>query len=187
VQSHPPEANPVEQKLAAVLEEVSQLRDLFQRRLLEDKAKARLYDDLHDQLVLARGGLTEQLLAPLFRELLLLLDRIDIASDGGDDVLASVVDELHEIMSRRDVVRLDVLDRFNPAVHEAVRTESHPGLEPGKIVAVLRPGYRIGNQLLRAERVVVAAQEQSASPATVTASGETVDPTDAPEVDLERQ
>ncbi|MEU1545114.1 hypothetical protein [Nocardia sp. NPDC005745] len=42
--------------LTTLAGEVAQLRDLFHRRMLEDKAKNRALDDLHEQLSLAAEG-----------------------------------------------------------------------------------------------------------------------------------
>jgi molecular chaperone GrpE len=132
---------------------------LFQRRLLEDKAKNRLYDQLHEQLELARGGLADQLVAPLCLELLLVVDRVDAVRDLDDEVLRSVADELRDVLARRGVRPVPDADRFDPAIHEAVATDHQSGLPPGAVVEVRRPGYLIGQRLLRTGLVVVAAKD----------------------------
>ncbi|WP_040865616.1 nucleotide exchange factor GrpE [Nocardia exalbida] len=143
--------------LTTLAGEVAQLRDLFHRRLLEDKAKNRALDDLHEQLSLARGGFAEQLLAPLFRELLMLVDRVASLNDEHDEVLGSIVDELHEVLERRGVRRVPARADFDPDIHEAVAAESS-GRSPGSVLRVVRPGYVMGARLLRPEQVVVAAR-----------------------------
>ncbi len=137
-------------------QEIAQLRDLFQRRLFEDKARNRLYDELCEQLTLARSGLAEQLLSPLFRELLLVIDRVTSLSEDGDVVLGSIAEELVELLERRNIHRVPTMSVFDPKIHEAVRTESCDDRAPGTVLEVLRPGYLFGAKLLRAERVVVA-------------------------------
>ena len=52
-----PAAMDLTEQVAALTDEVAQLRDLFTRRLLDDKAKGRLYDALHVQLEQANGAL----------------------------------------------------------------------------------------------------------------------------------
>jgi molecular chaperone GrpE len=146
-------------QLATLTEELAQLRDLFQRRLFEDKAKNRLYDELYEQLAIARGSLAEQLLTPLFRELLLVIDRINNLNEDGDVALESIAEELLELLERRNVHRVPTTSAFDPAIHEAMRAESHDDHPPGTILEVQRPGYLLGTKLLRAERVVVAAPE----------------------------
>lgn len=157
MKSRSPQIDSDDGQLAALAEELAQLRDLFRRRLLEDKAKNRLYDELYVQLALARDGLTEQIVAPLFREFLLVVDRITSLSRNGDLMLQSVADEILEVLERRDVRRVPTAEVFNPAIHEAICTEPRDDQPPGTILKVLRSGYLLGERLLRAERVIVAA------------------------------
>lgn len=152
-------------QLATLATEVAELRDLFQRRLLEDKAKNRLYEELYVQLTLARGGLAEEVLAPLLRELLLLVDLVDGFKAASDDALASIRDELNEVLERRAVRRIPTHVRFDPSVHEAVEARVVDGMRAGTILSTVRPGYFFGERLLRAEHVVVAAEPPAGSPA----------------------
>lgn len=149
---------------AALRQEVAQLRDLFQRRLLEDKAKNKLYDELYEQLRIARNGLSEQLLVPLFRELLLIVDRVKNLSKPGDAIMESVGTELLDLLERHDVTAVATVGMFDPAIHDAVRTEPCGERPPGTILEVLRRGYVLGGRLLRAERVVVATGSDAAEP-----------------------
>lgn len=159
-------------QLATLTQEVAQLRDLFQRRLFDDKAKNRLYDELYEQLTVARGGLAEQLLTPLFQELLLVVDRIASLNRDGDVVLESIAEELLELLARRNVHRVPVVPVFDPAIHEAVRAEPREDQAPGTILDVVRPGYLLGVKLLRAERVVVAALGDGSGGGSGDGSGE---------------
>ena len=47
-------------------------------------------------------------------------------------------------------------ERFDPSVHEAVMYQEQPGATDQHVNSVLRPGYRLGQQLLRPAQVVVA-------------------------------
>jgi molecular chaperone GrpE len=47
-------------------------------------------------------------------------------------------------------------ERFDPSVHEAVMYQEQPGATDQHVNSVLRPGYRLGPQLLRPAQVVVA-------------------------------
>jgi molecular chaperone GrpE len=146
-----------EEVLDKLAEEVRKLGDLFQRRLLEDKAKSKLYDELYEQLRIARGALADQLLVPLLMELLLLVDRISRFDKVDYSSLESIMDELLEIIERRGVRPIPTAEKFNPAIHEAVAIESVAGRTPGSILKVVRRGYYLGSQLLRPERVVIVA------------------------------
>jgi molecular chaperone GrpE len=141
--------------------ELAQLRDLFQRRLLEDRAKQRLYDELYTQLEFARSDLAIQFVAPFAREILLVVDRIEstIATEdsAGTDILRSISQELTEILNRRGLRRVDALgEMFDPHIHEAIDTVSVPG--PGdhaRVVEQRRPGFILDGRLIRPAQVVV--------------------------------
>jgi molecular chaperone GrpE len=154
--------------LDALATEVSQLRDLFLRRLLEDRAKQQLYDRLYAELDFARSDLTRQFVAPLCREVLLVIDRIEAArTDGADPkaVLDSVLDELTEMMARRGVSPLtSVGSPFDPQVHEAVdRVAVDHADEDGRIVRERRRGYRMDTVLLRPAQVIVGHHDGAAA------------------------
>jgi molecular chaperone GrpE len=47
---------------------------------------------------------------------------------------------------------------FDPALHEAVATAQAPeGCSSGTVIEVYQPGYRLGGNIIRPARVVVAA------------------------------
>lgn len=139
--------------LDAIMEQCVALRDLFQRRLMEDKAKNRLYEELHAQTDFMRNGVLRTYARPLFNELLLLIDRL---SGLADDVVAvSVVAELSELLARRGVRGLPPTTVFDPRYHEAVRTEPSGSVPKGQIVKILRSGHLIDDVVLRPALVVV--------------------------------
>ena len=45
---------------------------------------------------------------------------------------------------------------FDPARHEAVTSVHAPGVAPGTVVGIVRPGYLIGDEVLRPAQVAVA-------------------------------
>lgn len=139
--------------LEEIATEVGALRDLFQRRLLEDRAKSRLYDELYTQVGFVREELARTYLKPLYGELLLIIDRL--RARLGDEVAESVVIELEEILGRRDVRKISASGHFDPAVHDAVRTETSDDVARGRILSVLRDGYSLGREVLRPAAVIV--------------------------------
>ncbi len=48
-------------------------------------------------------------------------------------------------------------ERFDPAFHEAMLQQPVPGAASGTVVEVYQPGYRLGEDIIRPARVVVAA------------------------------
>lgn len=149
--------------LETIVAQVEALRDLFNRRLLEDKEKKRLYEELYDQTGFIRQDLAHQFLAPLLRELLTMVDRLE--RTGSDDVVVrSVLDELDEIVQRYGVRPIDRgLDRFDPRLHDAVESvPSTPERPSGAIIEVVRGGHLLGDRVLRPARVVVAGRAPAA-------------------------
>jgi len=45
---------------------------------------------------------------------------------------------------------------FDPTLHEAITHEPHPEVESGRIIAVVKQGYRLGDRVLRPAQVRVA-------------------------------
>jgi molecular chaperone GrpE len=67
--------------------------------------------------------------------------------------------------------------KFNPNLHEAIAELPIPNQVPGSVIAVAENGYMIGDRLLRAAKVAIAAQMPQPAPSADTAppSGNTID------------
>lgn len=147
-------------EVARLAQEVAALRDLFQRRLLEDQSRQRMYDELYRQLRFAQQGLAEQFVAPMAREILLVVDRIDaiagqLAGESAEP-LVSVREELLEVLNRRGLREVGADGEFDPRVHEAVaRVPVERADQVGRVVEVRRPGYALEDRLLRPAQVGV--------------------------------
>jgi molecular chaperone GrpE len=64
---------------------------------------------------------------------------------------------LREVLTRNGIEAVDPKgERFDPTLHEALSTLPAPGVESGTVVEVMQKGYRLGEQLIRPARVVVA-------------------------------
>ena len=139
-----------------ILAEISMLRDLFQRRLIEDKTKAAAIEQLsqaNDRLV---QTLKDVHFSSLMKEILMVCDRFD-SSEDYSPLVQSVRDELLEIAERRGITAIPSERIFNPAIHNAVQavapTEEHPA---STIVKVVRNGYYLNDKVFRPADVVVA-------------------------------
>jgi molecular chaperone GrpE len=65
--------------------------------------------------------------------------------------------ELCAALQRAGVDALDATgEKFDPNLHEALSTRAADGAESGTVVDVMQKGYRLGEQLIRPARVVVA-------------------------------
>ena len=163
-------------ELATVGARIDELTDLFRRRLSDDRDKRRLIETLMSQVQFAQSGVTQQILLPLVRELLLVADR---AHSLDDEHASSVGDELLEALSRYGVEPLVADGDFDPAIHEATR--SVPALDDarvGEIAAVERRGFRLGDVVVRVARVSVYIEGES-GPARVAGEDPAREPDDA--------
>lgn len=147
-------------KLPAALEdlrtEVGQLRDLFARRLMDDKARNSLYESVQEQARAAQDLLKYRAFETLFREALLAVDRLQ-SEPATPELVESAVDELLEVFARRSLLPVDDAGAFDPRYHEAVGTVPASVEAPsGMIVAVHRTGYLLDDRLLRPAQVTIA-------------------------------
>ncbi|MFN2137750.1 MAG: nucleotide exchange factor GrpE [Candidatus Promineifilaceae bacterium] len=102
----------------------------------------------------------------VYRELLPVLDNLDLALShlSGDSEDARNLRQGVELtrqsflkmLAQNGVRLLDPLgEPFDPQLHEAVGTVPDPRLPAGTVVRVERPGYTIGDELVRPARVLV--------------------------------
>jgi molecular chaperone GrpE len=112
----------------------------------------------------------------LLTELLPLLDDLDRAVEHVPEELADqpwprgvlMVDRrLHELLSRMGVEQVGAHgEAFDPSQHEALYyEETANGVEP-RVTVVIRPGYRMGDRLLRPAQVGVGTVGEDAQSGT---------------------
>jgi len=155
----PPADGSLSDQVAQLTDEVGQLRDLFSRRLADDRTKSRALDALQEQLDQANGALARELMAPLAAELLLVVDRVgEMATPSAADV-ESIGAELLEILERRGVRPVEEHSEFDPTLDEVADTVPADADTPaGTVVRTVRAGYRLDGRLVRPARVVIAAE-----------------------------
>lgn len=148
----------IEEKIEDLSNEIAQLKDLFVRRLFEDKNTKIAVETLTNQNEILNNKLFERDMDSIAKELVLVCDRIEANCDNSDFAY-SVREEITEIFARRDIFRIEIneMEKFNPKYHKAVKRviadENYPH---GIIVSVIRNGYMSGNRVLRPAEVVVA-------------------------------
>lgn len=138
--------------LQGVREELARTNDLFRRRLLDDRDKRALYDELYRQLELSRAGLIREAIAPVARRVLLAVDRIGQQA-GADDFLESVRMELLEIFLQYGLRDVECDGGFDPSQQEAIGQVY--GGSSGEVAEIVKGGYWLGDILLRPAQVVL--------------------------------
>jgi molecular chaperone GrpE len=105
--------------------------------------------------------------ARLARELLPALDNLDRALAAAENQPENADHHLTDGIRLVQAELLGALERvgitpdapigkpFDPHVHEAVAQQPADGVEPGVVTEVYQAGYRLGDEVLRAAKVVV--------------------------------
>ncbi len=149
----------LEARIAAKDLELQQLLAKYRGASEEfDRARARLRKEVNKDLELGRRAMLVSFLE--------VLDNLDRALDAGagrpDDPLvkgvALVRQQFLGTLEALGVTRINPLgEPFDPARHEAVASVAATDDVPDhRIVGVIRPGYLIGDDVLRAAQVAVA-------------------------------
>jgi molecular chaperone GrpE len=116
--------------------------------------------------VLAAGGRGK---AEVLRDVLPVLDDLERAlqaagldpegdsEDGLAHGVLLVFRSLRDSLAKHGIEAVDPTGkRFDPTLHEALSTQAADGVEAGTVVETMQKGYRLGEQLVRPARVVVA-------------------------------
>lgn len=145
-----------EETINKTYEEVVALKDLFLRRLMDDKVKTAAMAQLKEQNELLQKRLDEKTLSGFVKEILLICDRIE-SQESVDEMTASVEEEILELLARREIYQMEQTVLFDPRYHNAVGTVPAGDEYPDKsIVKVVRNGYLLRDQVFRPADVIVA-------------------------------
>ena len=80
------------------------------------------------------------------------------AADPFRDGIELIRQRLRGVLQEQGVTPIEALGlHLDPAVHEAVGQLPREGAEPGTIIEVAQPGYKLGELVLRPARVIICA------------------------------
>ncbi|MFF7791202.1 nucleotide exchange factor GrpE [Streptomyces sp. NPDC007991] len=139
--------------------ELAALRRLVEERTADLQRVKAEYDNYRKRVRRDRLAVREIAVANVLRALLPVLDAVDRAcaheplTPGLEDIAGSLKEQLGSL----GVTSFgEVGDPFDPACHHALAHHPSPGSDRLVCSAVLRPGYRLGENLLRPAHVEVA-------------------------------
>ncbi|MCX5083002.1 nucleotide exchange factor GrpE [Streptomyces sp. NPDC056121] len=115
-----------------------------------------------------RVTVKEIAVAGLLTELLPVLDDIGRAREHGELVggFKSVAESLEMVAAKMGLQQFGKEgEPFDPTIHEALMHSYAPDVTETTCVAILQPGYRIGERTIRPARVAVAEPQPGAQPA----------------------
>lgn len=140
---------------ASTKSETDQVAELTEdlQRLNAEYANYRKRSDQQRQLV------GEVAIAGVLNELLPILDDLDRAQehDEYEGPLKSIGDSLQGVVTKLGLTKFgEVGESFDPSVHEGLMTvEAAEGQESQAVGQVLRPGYKVGDRVIRTAGVAV--------------------------------
>ncbi len=156
--------------LSAKVDELTRERDLardehtralaefqnYQRRSLQNEQQAREFG--------VRGVLQSVMPVIDHFDMALGLDADKSTARQVIDGVTMIKDELLRVLGQHGValLRPGAGEAFDPQSHEALMRVPAPGIEPGRIVATLRPGYAMHGRVVRPAQVSVAAEAPGA-------------------------
>lgn len=115
-----------------------------------------------------RVTVKEVAVANLLSELLPVLDDAGRAREHGELVggFKSVAESLETVVAKLGLQQFGKEgEPFDPTIHEALMHSYAPDVTETTCVAILQPGYRIGERTIRPARVAVAEPQPGATPA----------------------
>ena len=146
----------LEEKLVRIQNGLDSLNSLFQRRLLNDKAKNNMITDIENYLAQREKIDSGIAFTQLFKELLLALDSIMIL-DLSESEKEALVGPILEVMYRRGLKECPNNEKFNPTFDEitGVVPISKTDNVENVVYEIVQKGYVLGDTVLRTRRVIV--------------------------------
>ncbi|HEY5552085.1 MAG TPA: nucleotide exchange factor GrpE [Opitutaceae bacterium] len=145
-------------ELAAAVAEAARNRDAYLRAMAD-------FDNYRRRAVRERDEERARTMAGLLEDFLPVLDGLNLAANSAASApdaatvakgVSIVADQFTEALARHGVERIDPAGEvFDPKDHEAVAHAPSAEVAEGRVLQVVRPGYRIGRTLVRAASVVV--------------------------------
>lgn len=115
----------------------------------------------------------------LLEELLPVLDNFDMGMMAAEKEKGSMLHigmemvrkQIGDFFTSQNVEEINAPagGEFDPNLHEALSQEASDEVEPGKILRVMRKGYRIGDRLLRPSNVIISEDSEESTAADTAA------------------
>ncbi|MFI2371922.1 nucleotide exchange factor GrpE [Streptomyces sp. NPDC018833] len=155
-------------KIAGLTAQLDQVRTALNERTADLQRLQAEYQNYRRRVERDRVTVKEIATATLLTELLPVLDDIGRAREHGELVggFKSVAESLETAAAKMGLQQFGKEgEPFDPTVHEALMHSYAPDVTETTCVAVLQPGYRIGERTIRPARVAVAEPQPGAAPA----------------------
>ncbi|MCX5196061.1 nucleotide exchange factor GrpE [Streptomyces sp. NBC_00249] len=165
----------------ALLAQLDQARTALSERTADLQRLQAEYQNYRRRVERDRIAVKEIAVASLLTELLPTLDDIGRAREHGELVggFKSVSESLETAAAKMGLQQFGKEgEPFDPTIHEALMHSYAPDVTETTCVAILQPGYRIGERTIRPARVAVAEPQPGAAPAAKSESADGDTPSD---------
>ena len=162
-------------KIAGLTAQLDQVRTALNERTADLQRLQAEYQNYRRRVERDRITVKEIATANLLTELLPVLDDIGRAREHGELVggFKSVAESLETVAAKMGLQQFGKEgEPFDPTIHEALMHSYAPDVTETTCVAILQPGYRIGERTIRPARVAVAEPQPGAAPKEETANDE---------------
>ncbi|MFE5597891.1 nucleotide exchange factor GrpE [Streptomyces coelicoflavus] len=159
---------------AGLLAQLDQARTALGERTADLQRLQAEYQNYRRRVERDRVAVKEVAVANLLSELLPVLDDIGRAKEHGELVggFKSVADSLETVIAKMGLQQFGKEgEPFDPTIHEALMHSYAPDVTETTCVAILQPGYRIGERTIRPARVAVAEPQPGAQTVKPAESG----------------
>ncbi|WMX46264.1 nucleotide exchange factor GrpE [Streptomyces roseicoloratus] len=149
----------------ALLAQLDQARTALNERTGDLQRLQAEYQNYRRRVERDRVTVKEIAVAGLLSELLPVLDDIGRAREHGELVggFKSVAESLETVAAKMGLQQFGKEgEPFDPTIHEALMHSYAPDVTETTCVAILQPGYRIGDRTIRPARVAVAEPQPGA-------------------------
>ncbi|WP_097866472.1 nucleotide exchange factor GrpE [Streptomyces sp. rh34] len=148
--------------------QLDQVRTALGERTADLQRLQAEYQNYRRRVERDRVTVKEIAVANLLSELLPVLDDVGRAREHGELVggFKSVAESMETIVAKLGLQQFGKEgEPFDPTIHEALMHSYAPDVTETTCVAILQPGYRIGERTIRPARVAVAEPQPGATPA----------------------
>ncbi|MFC8420847.1 nucleotide exchange factor GrpE [Streptomyces sp. NPDC057236] len=166
---------------AALVAQLDQARTALNERTADLQRLQAEFQNYRRRVERDRIAVKEIAVANLLSELLPVLDDVGRAREHGELVggFKSVAESLETVIAKMGLQQFGKEgEPFDPTIHEALMHSYAPDVTETTCVAILQPGYRIGERTIRPARVAVAEPQPGAQ--TVKPAEENTEAQDGP-------
>ena len=152
------EAQGIAAEIDAIAEEIKEERDAVADLTADLQRLQAEYSNYRKRVERDRALAHEIAVASVLSEMLPILDDLDRAAEHGElnGGFKAIADQLTALTTRIGLVRFgEAPSPFDPNIHDAMLHETSESVSETTVTAILQPGYKFKERIVRPARVTV--------------------------------